>query len=165
MRELLSVARMRRRCRGNGRGESVLHIDEFTTRSNPTLSLNLFFLLPRPFPSEGRSFSTPERWFMISTKSRCVSLPSPFPESANRRPPCNSIPPSLICFYRKREREIFTTFPHPHIDEFIANTARSIVTKIVYDIDSSFYVNPVSEWLCLTRRTVVGYAYVRPIHK
>jgi len=39
-----------------------------------------------------------------------------------------------------------------HIDEFIAGTARAIVTKIVYDIDSSFYVNPVSEWFWSTWR-------------
>lgn len=39
-----------------------------------------------------------------------------------------------------------------HIDEFIVDTARSIVTKIVYDIDSSFYVNPVSEWFWSTWR-------------
>lgn len=45
-----------------------------------------------------------------------------------------------------------TSRPFPHIDEFIAGTARSIVTKIVYDIDSSFYVNPVSEWFWSTCR-------------
>jgi len=39
-----------------------------------------------------------------------------------------------------------------HIDEFITGTAQSIVTKIVYDIDSSFYVNPVSEWFWSTCR-------------
>lgn len=163
----LPVARMRRRCRGNGRGESVLHIDEFTTptRTRPCRSI-LFFLLPRPSSLGGKKFFNP-RTVVYDIDEKSMRLSS-FPESANRRrPSCNSIPPSLICFYRKREREreILTTFPHPHIDEFIANTARSIVTKIVYDIDSSFYVNPVSEWLCLTRRTVVGYAYVRPIHK
>lgn len=46
----------------------------------------------------------------------------------------------------------FWSLPGTHIDEFIAGTARSIVTKIVYDIDSSFYVNPVSEWFWSTCR-------------
>lgn len=169
----------RRRCRGNGRGESVLHIDEFTTRSDPTLSLNLFLLLPppRPFPSkEGRSFNPRTVVYDIDEKSMPSLFPSLFSESANRRPPCNFIPPSLICFYseeREGKRERYTyiymkdspPFSPSHIDEFIANTARSIVTKIVYDIDSSFYVNPVSEWLRLTRRTQDGSKLHACTHK
>lgn len=88
--ELLRVTRMRRRCRGNGRGESVLHIDEFTTLGR-TLSLNLFLLLsllflplllPRPFPSEGRSFNPRTVVYDIDEKS----MPSLFLLCSPNRP-------------------------------------------------------------------------------
>lgn len=68
--------------------------------------------------------------------------------TANQRSRCgcsSSISLSLSLFLR------LSSLPGL-IDEFIASTARSIVTKIVYDIDSSFYVNPVSEWFWSTCR-------------
>lgn len=163
----------RRRCRGNGRGESVLHIDKFTTRSDPTLSLNLFLLLPppRPFPSkEGRSFNPRTVVYDIDEKS----MPSLFLCSPNRpigalRAISSLHPWSAFTVKRERDIHIYIWRTHhlspSHIDEFIANTARSIVTKIVYDIDSSFYVNPVSEWLRLTRRTQDGSKLHACTHK
>ena len=79
-------------------------------------------------------------------------------QTANRRPRCNTIPLPLVCFYEERQSLHLSPF---RIDEFIAGTARSIVTKIVYDIDSSFYVNPVSEWFCLAYFTHDALAYTR----
>lgn len=106
-----------------------------------------------------REVSTPESCFMISTK--VVSLRCTFfsvLQTANRRPRCNTIPLPLVCFYEQRQSLHLSPF---RIDEFIAGTARSIVTKIVYDIDSSFYVNPVSEWFCLAYFTHDALAYTR----
>ena len=141
--------------------ESVLHIDEFTSQSGPSSvtqptssSSSVRFARPGSFNP------LPERCFMISTRNRRLFLSLsltlsitlflccfPVPRTANRRPRRNTIPLALVCF---PQRESLHLSPS-RIDEFIAGTARSIVTKIVYDIDSSFYVNPVSERFCLTR--------------
>lgn len=101
-----------------------------------------------------REVPTPEQWFMISTKSRSSLFPSlslTRYNTANQRSRwgySSSISLSLSLSLPPR----FWSLPGTHIDEFIAGTARSIVTKIVYDIDSSFYVNPVSEWFWSTCR-------------
>jgi len=102
-----------------------------------------------------REVPTPEQWFMISTKSRvalCFPLSSSLFLSFDATQPISlwlflSSPPPLSLSFS------LSVFPSwSHIDEFIADTARFIVTKIVYDIDSSFYVNPVSEWFWSTCR-------------
>lgn len=114
--ELLRVTRMRRRCRGNGRGESVLHIDEFTTpgRTRPCRSTSSSFFLFSSFLSfflvrfpRREEVSTPERWFMISTKSRC--RPSSFSVlRIGQSAPSMQFHPSILdlLLQEKREREI-----------------------------------------------------------
>lgn len=85
------------------------------TRPCRSTSSSFFLLLPllppRPFPSkEGRSFNPRTVVYDIDEKSMPSLFPSLFSESANRRPPCNFIPPSLICFYseeREGKREIY----------------------------------------------------------
>jgi len=102
-----------------------------------------------------REVPTPVRWFMISTKSRSSlfpSLPPPPSLSLDATWPISA----LVAIVPLRSPFLSLSLPLIpswfHIDEFIAGTARSIVTKIVYDIDSSFYVNPVSEWFWSTCR-------------
>lgn len=120
--------------------EAALHIDEFTSRPNPSCHC-------RP---EGSSnprtvvYDIDEKSQLSVSLPLSLSLDATWPISAlvavvPLRSPFLSLPPLLVPSWF-------------HIDEFIAGTARSIVTKIVYDIDSSFYVNPVSEWFWSTCR-------------
>lgn len=138
---------LRRRCRGNSRGESVLHIDEFTSQSNPSCHSTSLLLSPSAFldAPPGGKFQPPNSglWYrreVVPLRCRFLSLFFERPIGA-----LDAIPSPL-------PRPAFARHLSPfHIDEFIVGTARPIVTKIVYDIDSSFYVNPVSEWFCLTQ--------------
>lgn len=117
----------RRRCRGNGRGESVLHIDEFTTRSDPTLSLNLFLLLPPPpSPSSssvslegGKKFQPPNRGLWYRRKVDAVPLSFSVLRIGQSAPSVQFHPSILDLLLQWREREIYiyiyeglTTFPH-----------------------------------------------------
>lgn len=145
----VAALRKRRRRGSNGR-EKLLCI-----------STNLRAGRTRRVTVARREVPTPERWFMISTKVasfsrsifvllllsffRCNLPPRSTSQSAlSLRLFLSSLAPSLS--FSPRSLLWF------HIDEFIVDTARSIVTKIVYDIDSSFYVNPVSEWFWSTWR-------------
>ena len=116
-------------------------------RTRP-LSLNLLFPLLLSV-SLARKFQPPRTLFYdIDEKTLSLSL---FfflccLRTANRRPRRNIIPLAPVCFSQWESLHLSPS----RIDEFIACTARSIVTKIVYDIDSSFYVNPVSERFWLT---------------
>lgn len=119
-----------------------MHIDEFTSRPNPSCHC-------RP---EGSSNPRTVVYDIDEKSQLSVSLPLSLFLSMQHGQSALSLRLFLFDLPFSLSLPPFLVPSWFHIDEFIAGTARSIVTKIVYDIDSSFYVNPVSEWFWSTCR-------------
>lgn len=103
-----------------------------------------------------REVPTPEPWFMISTKSLSLSPSFSFFQLSTIFLSVTRPISFLVAVIPLRSPFLSSSLCFLSLPGFISTNlspgaAWSIVTKIVYDIDSSFYVNPVSEQFCPTR--------------